>query len=117
MPFIMNNAEIAKSITERIESAASGFSLKSVSLKATDNVEVDTECSLTYDAGVKIVEMFKEHLNNASVFVSEVSTKLEEADKKAATANQSAFSIPFLQGSVPDAFSSINQFLDYSIDK
>lgn len=98
MPFIKNNEEIANSITTSIESAALGFTLKAVSMKAADHVEVEAECSKTFAAGVKNTEAFKTHLDHAASFVSQVSMKLEEADEKASLNNQSALNIPYFTG-------------------
>ncbi|MSS38613.1 hypothetical protein [Clostridium porci] len=117
MPFIKNNTEVAGAIKISIENAAVGFSLKTVNLKAAENVEVEKECSTTYATGVKIVEAFKSHLKHASNFVSEVSKKLNEADEMAAISNQLSLDIPFAQDIVPAHLTGFSQLQDQDAEE
>lgn len=117
MPFIKNSTETATLISTAIEQAASGFSIRKVGQYAAKNVEVDAECDQTYSEGGSIAAEFQQHLNNASGFVSQVSQKLDEADKKAALNNQLIQNLPLSQAETPDPFGALNLMFPHAAEK
>lgn len=84
---IKNNESVVKSYTQPGLSESGRMELSSVIVSGAKGVHSEQACNLTYESGIKVTEVIKEHLNATFQCMNDTSHALQETDLQAAKNN------------------------------